>query len=81
MAIFPGVGNFETTFLPDGISLAVSTQGDMVSNDGDGLYLTENSGNAWSYLSDPAYWAENSAMAISPNFDQDDTIFIRLNLW
>lgn len=66
---FPPSGYFETPFTPEG-KMIVSTGGTVFVYGEQGLFRSDDGGRMWRWLVEAP-----SVVAVSPNFDQDKTLF------
>jgi len=67
---FPPSGHFETSFAHRG-NVAVSQEGVLFLYGMDGLYRSSDGGRMWQWLA-----SAPKALALSPSFEQDHTLFI-----
>ena len=73
--VFQGVGYFDTTFLPTGGYFYASAGADLFVAGSDQIFRSANDGYSWLYSPIVYYLASVSAFAVSPNYEQDGTIF------
>lgn len=78
MPPFAPSGHFETTFLPYG-RIRVANDGTLFTCGYSNRVSRSSDGSTWEKLPEPAYYANNTVMAISPTFDRDHLLFIGLD--
>lgn len=74
----PPAGRFETAFLPPGYRIMASATGSLFLYS-PSLHRSDDGGATWWALTDPANYANKVALAISPAFAQDQTLFVGLD--
>jgi photosystem II stability/assembly factor-like uncharacterized protein len=79
-AAFAPIGHFETRFVPYNTRLAVAPNAEIFLYSQSFVYRSKTEGYLWESLPLFEYRATKSALAVSPNYMADQTIFLGLKL-